>query len=248
MISSILFLAVGGIFLLKSFQINGMAILGDANTIYSSVAGIWLIAIGGLLLILAERERRQKLELALYDSSGGRDKDHDRAYVMDDPKMELGGGPVRLGEFKKIVAQYKSEKDGEELVEILREAYGRELREKTERGDEEEARIARSFLEVLGEKVEPKREEYKLRADERREFINTFKSYDGRVTSPQRKLLEKYELIVIHDKGARHHYKVEDPHTGLTHPLSMSPSDHHAAQNLAHQLVEMIEKSRNMKK
>jgi hypothetical protein len=229
------------IFIANSFSgLTGFAIVEKVNSRASSFLGI-LFFIFGLIAILSTRlERKSKLELKVVDRSGGKDSNHDRAYLLVDSVGELGGGTITLGDFRKQVNALREE--GDELVEIVRDAYGDSLKQLARAGDGS-SQVAREFLSVLGEKVDEERS-YVLPREEKREIIDAFRSYNGNITSNQRGILQAYGVEFITEKN---HYKFKFP-SGESIILSKSPSDRMAGQVIAHDLIKLIEKTKSSKK
>lgn len=227
---------------------TGFVIFENADKNYGYFAGLWLIIASLVLFTVATAERKKSsgLEIRVYDSSNGKDKNPDRAFVLEDTALEFGGGPVKLGEFKKEIARYHQEKGGEELVGIIRDTYAPGLREIAQSSDTQKAKIAREFLAVLGETYKEPEHNYRLTKDEREEIKYTFRGFSGgKLNSDQINLLREYNFTYHPEHSGRHPY-IEHAETKVKEPLPWSPSDWRSGKNFISGIIKKIEESREL--
>jgi hypothetical protein len=223
-----------------SFGMTGFAISENGNYASGSIFGIigMMIFIGGVLMLTTGNGKLED-EVQVYDSSNGKNKDVGRYYTM----VDKHGKRTTLDEFKRMIEEFRREKGGDELVKIAREEYAALLLQRAKEGNEEKAKVARSFLEVLG--IKPEEEQYKLAKEERREIINAFHEWGGSPDAKQREILKKYGMYF--EKGEVHS-KLRYQGTGYFVTASNSPSDVNGAKNMVHEIIKVIEKSRKESK
>lgn len=219
-------------------RFTGFAIAHDGAWAIS-VLGLAFMFCGGMLLMSAREEENELVKtLRLYDKSGGKRKDHDNCYVMEDEQ-----GPHTLGEFKVEIEKLRRDQDGEDLVGLLREEFTPSLKAAVQ--NEAEAAIAWEFLAALGER-RPKESEYQMSKTERREIITSFREWHGVPTTDQRQVLARYNLVYAKNDGP--HPKIIFQGTGYSMAVAKTPSDSaHGGQNMAHAIIKLIENARNNK-
>lgn len=244
------FFALGAIILLNSFQsLTSFVIFENADKNYGSFVGLWLIITSLVLFTVAttERKHHSELEIRVYDGSNGKDKNQDRAFILEDTRLEFGGDPIKLGEFKKEIARYHQEKGGEELVGIIRDTYGPGLREIAQSSDTQKAKIAREFLAVLGETYKEPERNYRLTKDEREEIKYIFRGWTGgRLNSDQIELIRNYGFSYHQDGKGKHQFYIKNELTGIKEPIQGSPSDWRSGKNFVSELIKIVEESREI--
>ncbi len=244
-IIGILFVFVGIIALANSFVgITGYAVFSGVNYKGGILISLLFFVIGAVLLGM-NGQSGEVLEARVRVNK--KDKNSDRAYVFDDIKMDFGGGPITYDEFRRTIGNYRKESGGEELVEVVRQEYGSTFRKAAQSADQDEARAGKAFLEVLGEKVEERKEEkYELDSKEAKRIRDSFRSFDGRINPQQREVLSDNGLVYIQNHGKGEHPKIFYNASFLTIPYTHN-IDPRAGLNLAHQIIHLIEKGRNKK-
>lgn len=249
LITAISFFIIGAIILLNSFQsLTGFVVFENADKNYSYFAGLWFI-IASLVLFTAattERKHHSQLEIQVYDSSHGKDENRDRAFILKDTALEFGGGPIKLGEFKKEIAKYHQEKGGEELVGIIRDTYAPGLREIAQSSDAQKAKVAREFLSALGETYKEQEHNYKLTKDEREEIRYAFRGWNGgKLNSDQIDLLRSYGFAYHLEHNGKHAY-IRHENTGVKKPIVGSASDWRTSKNEVSDITKKIEEAREL--
>lgn len=195
----------------------------------------------GILLFMAGRSEESNLEKQIakvFDASDGKSKDNDATYTFVDPS----GYRITLGEMKKQIDEFRQEKGGEEYVRIMREEYSPFLHQLTNKNDEDQREIAWSFLEALGEKRQNEEKNFGLTRDQEREIKESFRDYNGNLSSRQRGMLGKYGFNIEERKGGHKGFRYRN--SGFSVITSSSPSDWRTGRNLASDIIKVIEKAR----
>ena len=245
-IVGIAFLVIGAIFLIISFAgITGYAVFSEGDFKAGVLTALWFFVAGAVLIGVSV----SRLEVKVYDSSSGsgRGKHPDKDYKFDDIRRELNssGGPVSLGEFKREIDRYRGEEGGEELIEIVRQTYAPVFRAAVNSGDAERARVGRAFLEVLGEKVEEEKEDYRLSSEEREHIKRVFKGFNGTLNSQQRELIKEYGFHYDNTTGG-HPMLVH--RSGNKMPLPFTPSRQKVGLYVASNMIHLLEEANKKKK
>lgn len=247
-ILGILILAFGISILLNSFQgITGFVIYEDIDIEIGSILGAIIVFAGILILQSSRVESELESNVKVYNLKRGA---KESSYILLDPELYFGKeGRVSLGKFRQEIEQLRKE-GGEELVKMVDNRYGTGLHKLAKSGDDDEARVADSFLEVLEPgygRIEEDENNggYRLGKDEREEIKHTFRSYDGKLTSEQRGILRKYDINI--EMGGKH-IKLTYVPTGDTKPLPVSPSSKRTGINDSLEIIRLIEKGRSKEK
>ncbi len=219
------------------YGITGLSIYGFLGNRPINLLGAIFFFIA-ILLFMAGREEQNGLEARVYDASKGKHKNHDDVYTFIDPS----GNRITLGEMRKQVNEFLKDSDGKEYLRLMGEEYSPILHKILDEGDEEEDEIARSFLELLGEKREEEEENFRLNKEQRREIYGIFHEWAGSADSNQRQVLNKYN--VYFDDSGKNHPKFRYANTGYMVSTSSTPSDVKTGLVLATQIVQLIEKAR----
>ncbi len=217
-------------------NITGNSVLIDGNGKTSSLLGLFLM-IGGVLLLTSVLEKRLEVSAHVHGKKENPEKD----YHINDPELFFGSkGGITLGDFTREIQRL--EKDPE-LLEIVRQSYGRELLE-IRSSDENRAGVADAFLKVLyGQTYKPlKRENLSVGVgeDEKDEIDRAFRpGWNGRPTSTQKKVLKNYGFI--YEVKSKHGciYAQSNPNVKVS--VSSTPSDPHAGRNIGRDIVKMLE-------
>ncbi len=245
-----LYIIAGIVGIINSLSsITGLVIYENISPKLGSLLGIIFLALG-ILVLIAVREKESILEtrLAVYNSRKGRTKDEN--YMMTDPELYFeNSGAISLGRFKREINALREGQSGEELVKLVKDEYEPFLEKIAESEDRERSMIAIEFLKVIDPKYQtiitehhPREEDYSLTREQREEIKNAFRSYDGRVTTEQKAILRKYNLIFDNTGGGE--AKIRYPGIGYTVTVSKTPSDLRAGLNLVVNIKELIEKGR----
>lgn len=233
---------IGILTIFDSLRVQGFVVADALFTEGRAVFGILLFLIGLVVGVAsAEREvKTGKLELHVRDLSRGRNKDHDRVYVMISPGGDLGQGPVTLGAVKAQVGKLLKDPDGREYMEIVRETYGPPLQELASSSDSETATVAREFLEAIGSYAEETIGEkpYRLSKDEREEIKHAFRGFDGTFDKHQQQVLDRYNISIERRGSGHYHLRKKG---GGTITTSSTPSDHRTGRNMVTQIIHLIE-------
>ena len=243
-IPGISFLIIGIVLFLNSFQtLTGLVIFENLTVKSSSFIGAIFILAGALILTSARAETSELEELiGVFNSK--KNKNREESFILTDPELFFGkDGQLNLRKFKEEVAHLRKDSAGGELVQIIYNAYSPRLKEIAESKNEERAEIAEEFLRVLDPRYHRPihhEEDYSLTREEREEVKNAFRSWDGKLTKQQRRILRGYNLV----------YSPMDPHskisyegTGYNISVSNSPS-HSAGDYITSNIADLIEKGR----
>ena len=212
-------LIIIGLFLISfPSSITGAVIDTEIIKSVKIILGLGFV-VGGIVLVVSRLE-----EITVYSKYMGNEKYEPH---LLDSTLTFGKYDLTLDEFREGVNKIK---DDRELMQVLRETYVSQLESITgsKRG------IALQFLGILEKVREP---EYKLTSDEKRDIINAFKQWNGRLTLQQREVLNRFGISSEH--GTKHYLFRIGSGTATT---SSTPSDVRTGQNFAHQLMKLIGK------
>ena len=81
-----------------------------------------------------------------------------------------------------------------------------------------------------------------LSHDEKERIKNAFRSFDGRITTEQNRILKDYNLI--YDNSGKGEAKIKYPGLGYVVAISKTPSDRRTGLNMVKEIVGIIVKSR----
>lgn len=236
---------IGLIFIISLINITGLVILEKIDKGRVSLFSIVFIVLG--IIILASTRESELEKITVFKSRKARTKEE--SYMLKDPDLFFGSsGELTLEKFKREINQLRSSSGGEELVGIIREAYESRLIEIAESENSERAEIAQEFLKVLDENyshVDKKNESHRLEKKEREEIKHAFRTYDGRITTEQRTVLKKYNLV-FYNSGTSE-AKILYPGIGYSVTVSRTPSDYRAGLNIVRDIIDLIEKGRRYK-
>ncbi len=247
----IFYILLGSIILLNAFHsIIGFTIIENIDTKISSFLGIIFIALG-LLTTKATREKESVLEkkvsISVYNARRGNEND---SLMMTDPELYFeNSGAISLGRFTREITALKEGQGGKELVQMVKDEYEPALKKIAESEDAEKASIAERFLKVLDSnyhlqrKRDNREENYELSREEREEIKNAFRSYDGRISTEQKEVMKKYNLM-FDNSGSRGEAKIRYPGIGYTVTVSRTPSDRRAGLNMVRDILDLIEKGK----
>ena len=233
----VLIFLLGTVIIINSslFNLTGN-IIGNANNFFDSILGLILI-IGGLALFLSQKSGNG-LEVKVYDTSKGKRKE-ERFYEMTDPNLYFSNvGKVNLSEFKKGINEIK---DDAELIQLVREEYGKQLLTMQKEGRGSEKNLSRKFIDILyGKrylgnigKKDFKKEKEKIR----RAFDP---GWVGKLNNAQSKILKEFNFA--YKPGRKHGriYSISNPKNYIT--VSSTPSDVNTGKNIAKDLLNLIKK------
>jgi len=139
--------------------INGVITGAAIGVGYKNIFGVFgvIVLLVGFLLIFSSlvlEERIQQPKLRVYPSLRYSGERKNMQYFLHDPhRIMTSRGEIELQDFKEA---YQIIKEDEELIEMVREVYGRELKEIVSKRNTEESEIAMKFLSVLYEENIPK--------------------------------------------------------------------------------------------
>ncbi|MBI2632443.1 hypothetical protein HYW75_05545 [Candidatus Pacearchaeota archaeon] len=219
------------------YGITGFSIINLIEVSSINVFGIIFFFIA-LLLFVAGRDEEGKLVAKVYDASGGKNKEHDATYTF----VDSSGNRFTLGEMRNQINKFMQENEGKELVEIMKNEYSPFLHMIADSSDDEQNRIAWSFLEVLGEKRPKEEKNFGLSKEQEREIREAFRNYNGNLAGKQRDILSKYGFNV--GKRGDGHIGFRYKKSGYFVITSSSPSDWRAGRNLASDIIDVLEKAR----
>ena len=244
-IAGILLMVIGIVLLIgfgKGITGNVIGFEDSSLNYVGMLFGVVLI-VGGILIGMSKHSTEQsELEIKLVDISGGKDKNHYRAYVMHDSQGAFGDEetPVTLGQVKKEIDRLS--RDDPDYVGYVRAVYVPALKEKFLRGNGEERKIAGEFLEVFNERIEGNETKDKYRLDKsKRESIKlAFKDWNGAPNSAQKRILKEYDLTYHPISGGRKHPRISNAE-GVNITLSGSPSDENAGGHIGRDIIALLE-------
>ena len=244
-----IFVLIGAFLLLNPLsRITGFAVFEKGEGFINPFLGI-LFVVGGILMMAAQRrdERHKESglenEIKVYNGRRNKEGGPEDNYMMTDPHLSFGrSGVVSLGEFRRTIQEYRENESGE-LIEIVREEYGKQLREIAESWDEDRAGIAQRFLEVLYEN-ESREDNFRLSQDDRREIREAFKNWRGRPTDKQTETLTKYGLAYEPQTKKQKHPRIAVPDTNYSITATSKPGEPRIGKNMATDIIRLIEKVR----
>lgn len=226
--------------MLQTYNITGFSISEIIGRTPINLLGIIFFFIA-ILLFMAGRDDEGFLEKKIakvFDASDGKSKDYDAAYTFVDPS----GYRITLGEMRKQINEFRREKGGDEYVRIMREEYSPILHDIIDNSNEAQRKVAWGFLEVLGEKRQNEERNFGLTRDQEREIKETFRDYNGTLSSRQRDILGKYGFNIEGRKDNHKGFRYRN--SGFSVIASSSPSDWRTGRNLASDIIKVIEKAR----
>ena len=232
---------VGILIILSVPNFTGAVIgLGNVGNIVSVIGLVFVMS--GILFILLSNK---KLELMVYEDTRRKGKE-DVSYTMTDPELYFGGtGLVSLREFRNAMRELGGDP---ELMGVVREEYGGELKRIASQGTEQERGIALKFLGAMKEEFKIEEEErqnnvgsYSLPTDERREIQTGFKDWEVSPDKRQRELLNRYGIDYVPKEGKKHPHIQSRAYPNIKMTISSTPSDYRATKNLVHDIIHFIE-------
>ncbi|MFW6233047.1 MAG: hypothetical protein ACOC3Z_00110 [Nanoarchaeota archaeon] len=224
----IFFIFFGVVIILRSFSgITGFVISEKLGISSLSFIGLLIIIIGFFIFEYA----KVSLENLIYKG--------DRDWNIRDNEMLLSDkGYISVTMFEREIQKLKGD---EELLKLVRDTYAKPLLSLAERDLSEKSELAKKCLKVLGIEYEDKdKEQEVLDKKQKREIKEAFKSYNGNLSSQQRKILKQYDLEL---KDSNTHYKIVSNSNKRKIPVSKTPSDSRAGLEIASDIISLIEES-----
>ena len=236
---------------LSRVAFTGAVVGVEKSTIVGSIGALTVFV--GLLMVLMSQATGLVKKISLYESATGKARREEDKYEITDPELYFSKeGHVNISEFKKGIEELKEDS---ELVNLVREDYGKkllEIRESAKNLDPKRAQIATKFLEVLYDKgkipqsereiggYSEKEHEEKIAKDEIRRAFD--RGWYGEPTSEQRKTLKKYELDFTKGKTHGKIFYLHNPDKFI--PVSSTPSSTNAGKHIANDILKyLIKKS-----
>lgn len=235
-----------GLFLIlnSSLSLTGFVIFESRGRAIFNFLGAVFIVLGIILF-----NYKPSLEVVVYDATHGKSKREARGhnYRITDPNFyfgQKGTEGISLSDFRKEVEDLRRSPDGQELIGIVRETYGPQLEKAIKSGEPEKARVAREFLAVLYNREYARnlgRERRELSKQEAEEIRNAFKDWEGRPNVKQARILRAYGFV--YEPGKSHPHIRSSEYHDLFVSVSSTPSDIHAGDNAAKDVINLIERA-----
>ncbi len=236
-------------FLFSMPSITGLVIFDSEFNGTINILGLIFLIIG-LILFGHSQAHGATLEkrVSVYRESHKKGGDEDSHYFMTDPELSFGlSGVVSLYEFRKEIDSYRAMgKEGEDLINVIRQEYEPPLLEIVASHDEDKSSIAEDFLKVLSPEEESlgERSSYKkLSREERREIQLAFRNWEGSLDKKQREVVNKYGLTG--EVSGRHMKIRQKGYDDNPVTASLTPGDYRAGRNLSGHIIKMLEQNMN---
>ena len=229
-----------GVFIFISApRFTGLAVLDDPYAKFGFQLIGLVFLIGGILLLTAGKKDLES-QVEVYDDGRGKNlpnREQQHYFMNDSERAISNSGRVSLEDFEKQIDHYHKEEQGEELIEIIRDAYSPGLHNIVEQGGEK-AKIARAFLDVLEEREEQDEDGTSISYAEKRKIKSAFRGWDGNPTREQLEVCGKYGITYAH--GSKSGKFMLGPYSVT---VSLTPS-HEASSGITRDISNMIRKSR----
>lgn len=235
----IIVILAGLFFILNSsFAIITGNVVSKRIDALDSFIGIMFLISGFVLFLVSELESKI---IAVYDVSKGKTpKRKKEFYHMTDPSLYFSKvGSVNLSEFKKGIKEIENDS---ELMQLVKEEYGKQLLDIEHKGKLLERNVAEEFLKVLYSGIIPRQEKELITKEEISEIRRAFDpGWYGKPDSKQSRILKEYGLSYRY--GAKHGQIYSNKNPDIRIIASSTPSDVNTGKNVARQIVSLLKKT-----